>query len=361
MQITCNDCHKRYKIRDDKLPVGKKIATRCPACKGLIRIDLRTQPLEAEKSKKTASSQATNATAVTVATQKHSKKQPDGIALKSGLLRSLSDLPAMPDIVNKARSILSDPGSSVRELAKVVELEPAIATRLLRIANSAYYGFAGKVASVQHASVLLGYKTLGELVALAGVSNLMSRSLEGYGLESDDVWHHSIAVATGSRIIARRKFPELENDAFTAGLIHDTGKLILNPLVYDRRDAFDEVMQSGQKTFLWAEREILGFDHAEIASEFCEKWNIPSTQAAAIKFHHSPSLSNGNYLAYILHAADIIAMQNNLGTGIDAHLYQPEEGAMEFLGLDDHDQAHLMKEMADTVENISGDINVTDN
>ncbi len=364
MQITCNGCHKRYKIRDDKLPVGKKIATRCPACKVLIRIDMRKKDLVPAASKTASKKEPVRANEV--ATQPdpmHSspKKRSGHMALKFGLLRSLNELPAMPDIVLKAQTILSDPNFHMRQLVNVVEIEPAIVTRVLKIANSAYYGCSKRVASVHHASTMLGYEVLRDVVTLAGVSSLLNHSLRGYGLEANDAWRHSMAVAAGSKIIARQKFPAIENDAFTAGLLHDTGKLILDQYVYDHRDDFETAMQNGQKTFLWAEREIFGFDHAEIASEFCKKWNIPSTLAVAIQLHHGPSASEKNPLAYILHAADMLAMQNNLGSGSDSHLYEPEEGTMEFLGLCERDQTKLMEEMADAVENISSDMDVTDN
>ena len=252
------------------------------------------------------------------------------------------------------------PDVNSKQLVKVVEIEPAIVTRVLKIANSAYYGASKRVASVHHASTMLGYETLRDVVTLAGVSNLLNHSLRGYRLEANDAWRHSMAVAAGSRIIAHKKFPALENDAFTAGLLHDTGKLILDQYVYDHREDFDTAMQNGQKSFLGAEREIFGFDHAEIASEFCQKWNIPPRLAVAIQLHHGPSASEENPLAYILHAADTLAMQNNLGSGSDSHLYKPEEGTMEFLGLSERDQAQLMEEMADAVENISSDMDVTE-
>lgn len=362
MQITCNGCHKRYKIRDDKLPVGKKIATRCPACKGLIQIDMRKKGLVPAASKTASKKEPvrTNEVATQPEPMRASPKtESKHMALKFGLLRSLNELPAMPEIVLKAQEVLSDPNFHMRQLVKVVEIEPAIVTRVLKIANSAYYGCSKRVASVHHASTMLGYEVLREVVTLAGVSNLLNHSLKGYGLDANDAWRHSMAVAAGSKTIARQKFPALENDAFTAGLLHDTGKLILDQYVYDHRDDFETAMQNGQKTFLWAEREIFGFDHAEIASEFCRKWNIPSTLAVAIQLHHAPSDPEKNPLAYILHAADVLAMQSNLGSGSDSHLYEPEEGTMEFLGLSERDQTRLMEEMADAVENISSDMDVT--
>ena len=146
----------------------------------------------------------------------------------------------MPQVMIKAREVMNNPKSNFKELADILEVDQAMAARVLKLSNSAYYGLAGKVSSVQHASVLLGYKTLGELVSMAGSSNLLGKTLEGYKLDSGDLWGHSLTVAFGSRLIASKKKPDMENDAFAAGLIHDAGKLVLDAYIYERRDLFEE-------------------------------------------------------------------------------------------------------------------------
>jgi HD-like signal output (HDOD) protein len=215
---------------------------------------------------------------------------------------------------------------------------------------------SGKVSSVQHASVLLGFKSLGELISVAGISNLMSKDLKGYQVDSGDLWRHSIAVAFGSRIIANRKDAEFGNVAFFAGLIHDAGKLILDPYVYERKDTFDEFMAEGKNTFEKAEKTILGFDHSEIASELCQKWKISNDQRIAIRFHHCPSRSDGNELAYILHMANYIAMVNGYGAGTNGARYQTEDGVMDFLDLREEDVEHIKNDVHESVEKIAEEV-----
>jgi HD-like signal output (HDOD) protein len=184
----------------------------------------------------------------------------------------------------------------------------------------------------------------------------MSKDLKGYQLDSGDLWRHSIAVAFGSRIIANRKDTEFGNLAFFAGLIHDAGKLILDQYVYERKDSFDAFMADGEKTFLNAEKAILGFDHSEIASELCEKWKIPNDQRIGIKFHHNPSKSDGNELAFILHTADYIAMVNGYGAGADGIEYQIEDGVLEFLNLREEDVEYIKKDVQESVEKMSEEV-----
>ena len=351
MKAACPNCQKRYKLPKEKLPLGKKIAVKCVACEGRIILDLRPQT-ETKKSLELSAAKQKERPQKSFQVSSRTRKRPSGMTLKYGILRSMSDLPAMPHLVNKAREVISKPDSNLKDLVKIIEVEQSISARVLKLANSTYYGLSGRVSSVRQASVLLGYKTLGEVITVAGISNIIGKTLDGYHLDSGDLWRHSMAVAVGSRLIAGKRRPELCNDAFFAGLMHDAGKLVLNSHVYERKEDFVLFMQDGQETFLNAEREILGLDHSEIAAEFCQKWNIPEEQSLAIKYHHYPSQSEGSYLAYILHMADFIAIMSGIGTGVDCEVYQLEDGTMEFLGLQEKDIDGIQDEVVESVEDM---------
>jgi len=259
----------------------------------------------------------------------------------------------MPQVMFKARELMNDPTSSFKALADILEKDQAMATRVLRLSNSAYYGLAGKVTSVQHAAVLLGYRTVGEVVAMATSSKLLGDSLEGYKLDSGDLWKHSLAVAIASRLIATRVHKDMENDAFAAGLIHDAGKIVLNKYVLERRDAFEEYMADDKKSFLNAEKDILGFDHSEIASEMCNIWKIPKSLTSAICFHHNPALSNDNVLASIVHVADSLALMSGIGAGVDGMLYKMDPRAQDFLKLGEESLRDILDETVESVEKIT--------
>jgi len=281
------------------------------------------------------------------------EKQLSGEALKQKILQSVSDLPPMPQTVFKVREIIANPESSFKELADILETDQAVAAKVLKIANSPYYGLSGKVSSIQHASIVLGHKTLGELMTMAGTSGLLGNQLEGYGLEAGDLWRHSMGVAFGSKIIATQKEASLAEDAFTAGLLHDTGKLILDRYVFERKEAFAEFMADGEQSFLKAEKQILGFEHSEIASEACKSWQVPEALSVAIRYHHYPSQSQGDKLAYIVHVADAMAMMAGLGLGIDGLLYKIDDDALEFLNLQQKDIFHIMSEIVNSVQEIT--------
>jgi HD-like signal output (HDOD) protein len=337
MLITCSNCTKRFNLPDERLPMGKKIAFPCPACKGTIKLDLTTKPVPDNNP----------------STDKKTDDRPTGAALKKEILRHVKDLPPMPQTVIKAREIMANPKSDFKELSSLFETDQAVATKILKLANSPYYGYSGKVTSIQRASLVLGHKILGELITMGGTSSLLGKRLEGYGLDSGALWKHSLAVAFGSRIIANKTEPALSNDAFTSGLIHDSGKLILDAYIKERWELFEEFMADGERTFLDAEKKILELDHTEVASEVCKTWNMPKPLTIAIRYHHYPSRSNGSKLAYIVHVADAIAMITGMGMGIDGTLYQMDDTAMEFLNLGEEDINEIMGKVLDAAQKIS--------
>jgi len=337
MKVTCSNCKRKFNIPDERLPMGKQIAFPCPNCKALIEIDLRQETSVVDPS----------------SSKEGQKEHLTGEALKKRILSNVKDLPPMPQTVLKAREIIADPKSDFRELAALFETDQAIAAKILKVANSPYYGMGGTVTSIQRASVILGHKTLGEIIAMSGASSILGKNLDGYGLDAGALWKHSLAVAFGSRIIAQRIDPTLVNDAFTSGLIHDTGKLILDKYITDQWDKFEAFMAGGDESFLSAEKAILDLDHAEAAFEVCKEWNIPKPLTIAIKYHHFPSHSHDSVLAYIVHVADAIAMMTGLGLGVDGSFYNMDDNAMEFLGLKEDAINDIMVEVLSAAQKIS--------
>ncbi|MDY6836690.1 MAG: HDOD domain-containing protein [Thermodesulfobacteriota bacterium] len=279
----------------------------------------------------------------------HSEQLPSDEILKKEILDSVGDLPPMPQAMQKAREILADPNSSFKDLAIVLVSDQAIAAKVLKLANSAYYGLSKRVSSIKHAAVVLGYRTIAELVSLAATSKLMGNALNGYGLKAGELWHHSLAVAFGARFIANKKHTELLDDAFTAGLIHDVGKLVLDAHILKRRQAFEDLMAGSRGGFLIAERHILGLDHAETAFEVCKRWNLPADMSTGIRYHHDPAGSQGSELANILHVADGLAIMSGLGAGIDALSYKMDDSAVRFLSLRRPELEKIMKQVVASV------------
>ncbi len=330
MIITCALCKKVYDIPEERLRLqGSSVAFYCQACGNLIEIKLPGKGADGPPPKDSLVS---------------------GDALKKRILMTVEDLPPMPQVAQKARQVIANERSSFRDLARIIETDQAIATRVLKMANSSYYGLVSKVTSIQHAAALLGMKTLNDLLIFACAGTLLEQELLGYGLMTGDLWKHSLATAGCARSLAAKKRPHITDDAFTTGLIHDCGKIILDPYIAERHDRFMAFLEPEGTSFLDAEKELLGFDHAEIASEVCRKWHIPENMTLAIQAHHKPSLAGGDELAHIVHAADAIALMTGIGSGIDGMKYEIDVAVMESLELNSNEIGLHMASALEFVE-----------
>jgi HD-like signal output (HDOD) protein len=346
-----------FNIPDERLPKTDSVVLPCPTCKAPIELDLRSQRSGAPPTPRQKAAKRDKRGGVRTA--REDEELPSGEKLIKKILQTAKDLPAMPQTTLKAHEIIKDPNASFEDLARVMEMDQAIATRVLRMANSPYYGMSGKVSSIKHASTILGLKVLEELVVMAWSTKALGNRMEGYELETGDLWKHSLAVAFGSKIIASLKNPGLANDAFSAGLIHDVGKLVLDPYVLERKDLFNAFLADGKESFLSAEKGILGFDHGEIAAELCTNWHVPQDLATAIRHHHCPADSNGSQLAYIVHMADIIALMSGMGTGLDGMQYHMDPEVMAMLGMKSDGMSLIMIQIVEAVQAISADMQQT--
>jgi putative nucleotidyltransferase with HDIG domain len=290
--------------------------------------------------------------------QQNSTKTLEQQDFKDEFLKAVRDLPPMPKVLFKIQQLLLDPNSDARQIAEYIETDQALAVKVLKIANSPFYGMTGKVSSVQHAAVILGFKTLGEVTTMAGFSEFMGKKLPGYGYDSDELWKHSLAVALASRMIAEKIDPQLSKEALTAGLIHDMGKLILDPYVFEKRELFDILIEDENQTFLKAEKRVLGFDHAEIAAEISKYWKFPESLSLAIKYHHNPSLSNGNQMAFILHLADYISVLSFAGYDMDEILDIREEGTEKFLNIHQKDVKSIGSAIFESILKIEAELEI---
>jgi HD-like signal output (HDOD) protein len=351
MRIECPNCRRVRAISSDLILTQKReLVLSCSICKADFHVQL-SLPVEIkpEAAQEAPSSDpSTRLASPIVETEENAKT----ISLKSKILRGLVELPPMPNIILKAREIMEDPGSSLKDLAGVIEHDQAIVARVLALANSAYYGLSGLVSSIQHASILLGQKTLGELITIAASSQLLSKQLSGYMLHPGDLWKHSLAAALGSRIIAEKINAECIEDAFIAGLLHDAGKIILDPYIVERKKAFKKALENGQPKFIEAEREILGFDHAEVMSRAVRFWRYPEKQSTAIRYHHYPSRSDNSELAFIVHLADFAAKKAGFKSENGGSPPELEPQTLRYFGFQKKDLSHIVAEITASVEKL---------
>lgn len=264
------------------------------------------------------------------------------------IVERVNDLPALPDVVTQVIELTEDPNSTAQDINSVLSRDQAMTARVLKLANSAYYGFPRRIATITDATVFLGFKTIKTIVMAVSVSDILSKEMEGYALEPGELWKHSQSAAMAARHIARKiKFAKLDL-AYTGALLHDIGKVILNDAM---KEAYHEVVErvsQGDISFIDAENEILGFNHAMVGARVAEKWNLPEELVDTIAHHHSPQDAAVNkLLTSIVHLADVICVSMGIGIGVDGMLYPVSQEAMSIVGLDESAMEEVVSELTD--------------
>ncbi|HEX9746569.1 MAG TPA: HDOD domain-containing protein [bacterium] len=204
-------------------------------------------------------------------------------------LEMAKDLPTLPTVVAQVMVTLDQPTSSARDLERLVANDQAIAARLLKLANSAFYGLPGKVTSLGRAITLLGFNTVRSLVLTIGVIDKFNGAKGSESFDRGDFWEHSLSVAVASRILAT-KDPGLNPDeAHIAGLLHDMGTIILDSCVPEK---FEEAMtrwKNGDGEQSQYEREVIGLTHEEAGALVATKWRFPDFIKESMAYHHHPN------------------------------------------------------------------------
>lgn len=264
------------------------------------------------------------------------------------ILRKVNEIPPLPMVVVKAIKTLDDPKSSSSDVAKIVSQDEGLTAKILKLANSAYYGFPRSIGTLSEAITVLGYNTVKSLIYAAAAHGHMSGELQGYALDRGELWRHSLGVAIVCREIAKKvKYKDIEQ-AFVAGLLHDIGKIVLNQFVRFGFTLILKKVETEKVPFHEAEREILGFDHTDIGSKIAERWNLPLELVDAIANHHSPEKAAVSpKLTSIVHVADAVCLMLGWGIGADGLLYPLSEFALQTLGIDNMDE--LISVSSDTL------------
>ena len=249
--------------------------------------------------------------------------------LDSKIGRSLNRLPAFPATVHKVTALINNPDSSLSELVDVIRLDQAITANILRMCNSAYFGLRRKVDNVNDAIMYLGKQNVVRAVLAAGMSRFF-KDTPGYESEAKDLWEHAVGVALMSQILARKILKHEDPQLFTAALLHDIGKIILGEFVCEKYHEIKNSMSVRSCSFLEAEEEVLGMNHAEIGGVITAAWNFPKDIQQAIAYHHRPDHhpATTSPMPWLIHLADQACLLMGLSYGSDGLSYHAIDEAM---------------------------------
>jgi HD-like signal output (HDOD) protein len=227
-------------------------------------------------------------------------------------------LPTAPTVVAALASLLKDENARAQDFEQVIRPDPALSANLLRLANSAYFGGGRRISTVRQAVAFIGTERIFELAASAWFCKALPERIPGYDVSAKSLWIHSVAVGVLCEKLAETCRLHPPDMAFTAGLLHDIGKLVIGTLLVDKLDVLLLDMHSNNQSFIEAERRALGTDHAEVGQMLCDIWNLPTAIGWAAGLHHLPSdapMDADQSLIDLIHVADGLA--HSLGFGYD--------------------------------------------
>jgi putative nucleotidyltransferase with HDIG domain len=236
------------------------------------------------------------------------------------ILMSIKKLPAFPMTIQRVIELLKDDDYAVNDVANVIKYDQAIAANILKISNSAYFGARQKIKTIPDAVVHLGQKQLIRAVQTAGVSRYFSKDRKGYGTKSKDLWEHTVAVAVMSQILSKQFFKKEDSVLYTAALVHDIGKLVMGEFVEESSEKIFRLVTEQGYSFLEAEEEIIGINHAELGGRIADFWNFPTEIRNAIAYHHRPDLieqEDANSLPSLVYLADQFCLMMGIDGGMD--------------------------------------------
>lgn len=230
-------------------------------------------------------------------------------------LETLDSLPTLPQIALETIKRALRPGASAEGLAEMVELDPPLAALVLKTANAPYHGRTGNITSLKTALSRVGYAVLHGIALSISTLDLFSDRKVDYGLDLEALWAHSLETALWARELAGRLTPPVsEEEAFVAGLLHDIGKVFLCSQMKERYGSIVSRAAREKIRLIHAERESLGYDHADVGRWILESWKIPALYRSVVQHHHNPpqDILDGSYphtLCRVVHLANQLAQR----------------------------------------------------
>ena len=264
------------------------------------------------------------------------------------ILRQTQDLPVLPGAIMRVIQLTGNSDATSRAIADAIGMDQAVTAKVLRLANSSFYGFPRKVTSLHEAVILIGFRTVRLLASVAGTFTWMTRPLKGYDLPPRQLMRHSMGLALGAQMIARIGQFDPE-EAFVAGLLADIGKIAIDNCIDGKISLMMQLGIKGGMTFEDVERTVLGHTHSEIGAHMAENWNLPQEIVEGIRWHHNPLGSGHSWLAHVIHLADVLAMVTGYGLGGDGLQYQLCEESLEICRVSAEDFDGLVEQFVGAV------------
>lgn len=251
------------------------------------------------------------------------------------LIRRVRTVSSLPAVFERVNEVANHPHSSLGDVAAVITEDVGLSARLLRLVNSAFYGFPQRIENITHACIIVGTHQIRQLAMATSVMEVF-RALDPHVLDMQDFWRHSIGCAMIARGIAVRLGESDIERFFIAGLLHDIGRLVMLQVIpEDAAHAITLARESKEWTLLQVETSEIGFTHAELGSALLTAWNLPPSLVNPVRYHHQPNRC-GLYPkeAAVTHWSDIIVHAMDFGDSGTSYVADGNMDSWNALGLD---------------------------
>lgn len=269
-------------------------------------------------------------------------------------IMNVEEFPTLPIIITKVFDICEDETSTVDDLAKVVSFDQSITARILKLANSAYFGYLRKVNTLSKAITILGFNTIKSLAISASVFDTFKKIKSNYYFDRCQFWIHSIGVGVLARMISTKLKKGNPEVAFIDGLLHDIGKLFFESYYVPQYEAVMKEVTVSRCFVKEAEEAVMGVMHSEVGGWLATRWKFPPDLVNPIQYHHHLAECPEEYLelACIVNLADYLCRVHHIGSGGDSLIPEVEPIIMETLNITEEDIQALSDSVTGEKENI---------
>jgi putative nucleotidyltransferase with HDIG domain len=251
------------------------------------------------------------------------------------ILRSVDRLPTLPTVYTKLTQLLRSPNATVKEIGSIISEDQAMAVKVLKIVNSAFYGLPNKIGSLKHAIVILGLNQIRTLVLATSTLQMFQKFESDHSFDMQKFWEHSIGCAVAARVLAETASLRSPDDAFTGGLLHDIGKLVHVVYLNEEFAAVVGDIEESGVPMIESEQRILGHDHAYTGKELAIKWSLSQGTVEMIAQHHlSDSLNELTKEIAVVHIGNILSIALGLGSGGEKKVPVADMRAWDILGIE---------------------------
>lgn len=278
------------------------------------------------------------------------------------VIAKVKNLPAVSQAALKLVTLLDQPAVSNEDVVMVLKYDNVLTAKLLRACNSPYFGFDEEIFSVEQAVLILGHQQILHMVLSLAFGGAMSATLPGYAIEARELWSHSLTTAVAAEQLVKCGLPvEAEPPvAFTAGLLHDIGKLVLNQVLdASAQTAVRDCIAQRHVPRNAAEKEILGTDHAEVGACLLATWHLPEEIVTAVAHHHLPVTAPKPELSAVIHVADCLTHLIGSTFGWDSYAVLADARANQALDITPEKLEGLMREVHDSARQVEHFMNLT--